>query len=370
MGIYDSSAEGLGRALESGQDGKMIGVSNMSALIGKSVQAGGGLNGVMQWVPMNDVISTLSGLIEAREKVKQTLYEVSGISDIVRGEVDPREKATQSRIKAQFASARLDQRRRAVERTARDVSRIQVEIMAELYDPLTIREQSGFDYLSEIEGLEDEMKEQVWQQVAELLQQDKARGFRVDVETDSTVEMDAGQTQEARTEFLQSAGNFLNNALPVMQASPELVPVMGEMLLFTVRGYRAGRTLETAFEEAVQSLKEQVEQQKQAAAQQQEQGPPPDPKAEAEAAKIQQQMQMEGQKGQAQLQGMQQKAQIEGQKGQTQLQQLQQQGQFEGAKGQLELSQSQAELQAMVEKLQIEKEILEAKLETAEATVQ
>ena len=64
-------------------------------------------------------------------------------------------------------------------------------------------------------------------------------GFRVDVETDSTVEMDAGQTQEARTEFLQSAGNFLNNILPVMQTVPDLVPVAGEMLLFTVRGYRA-----------------------------------------------------------------------------------------------------------------------------------
>ena len=92
----------------------------------------------------------------------------------------------------------------------------------------------------------------MWGQVAELTAEtDKARGFRIDVETDSTVEMDAGQTQGARTEFLQSAGNFLNNALPVMQAAPDLVPVMGEMLLFTVRGYRAGRTLETAFEEAV-----------------------------------------------------------------------------------------------------------------------
>ena len=53
----------------------------------------------------------------------------------------------------------------------------------------------------------------------QLLKSDHARGFRVDVETDSTVEMDAGQTQEARTEFLTSAGNFLNNALPVMQST-------------------------------------------------------------------------------------------------------------------------------------------------------
>ena len=115
-----------------------------------------------------------------------------------------------------------------------------------------------------------------------------------------TVEMDAGQTQEARTEFLTSAGNFLNNALPVMQASPDLTPLMGEMMLFAVRGYRAGRTLESAFEEAVQSMKQKLEQQQQA----EQQGPPPDPAAEAEAQKIQQQAQIEGAKGQAQTSGL------------------------------------------------------------------
>ena len=190
----------------------------------------------------------------------------------------------------------------------------------------------------------------------------------MDVETDSTVEMDAGVTQESRTEFLQSAGTFLNNILPVMQAEPSLVPVAGEMLLFAVRGYRAGRTLESAFEEAVQSMNQKLEQQQQAEAQQQQQGPPPDPKAEAEAAQIQQHMQLEGQKGQAQLQVMQQKAQIEGQKGQAQIQQIQQQGQIEGQKGQLQLSQDQAALQALIQKLQIENEILQAG--AAEATIQ
>ena len=150
---------------------------------------------------------------------------MSGISDIVRGQVDPREKASQSKIKAGFATQRLDQRRRAVERTARDAARIQVELMAELYSSDTIRQQSGFDLMREIEGLQPEQpgqpdpKEELWEAVMQLLKSDHTRGFRVDVETDSTVEMDAGQTQEARTEFLTSAGNFLNNALPVMQSS-------------------------------------------------------------------------------------------------------------------------------------------------------
>ena len=362
VGLYDASAEGLGKALDSEQDGKMVAVSNMAGLLGKSTT--GGLDGLVQFLPISEIAQTLIHLYQARDQVKQTVYEVTGISDIVRGEVDPREKATQSKIKANFATQRLDQRRRAVERTARDTARIQVELMVELYSPETIREQSGFDLMREVEALEPDIKEQLWAQVIELLKSEHSRGFRVDVETDSTVEMDAGQTREARTEFLQSAGQFLNNALPVMQSSPDLTPLMTEMLLFTVRGYRAGRTLETSFEEAAQKIRQKVEQ-----AEQQPQQPPPDPKAEAEAQRIQQQMQLDGAKGQAQMQQMQQKGQLEAQKGQLEAQLEAHKGELEAQKGQIELAQEQAELQALVQKLELEIEKLELVNEKMKAQI-
>ena len=217
VGVYDASAEGLGKLLQATKDGEMIPVSNFAALIAKSSTAGGGMNGVVAWLPMSETINTLIGLYQSRDQAKQTLYEVSGLSDIVRGQVDPREKLGQSQMKAQFTSQRLDQRRRAVERTARDVCRIMVEIMAELFTPMTLREQSGFDYMQEVQQAESEQPgvgDLLWQQVEELIGNEKARGFRIDIETDSTVEMDSGQTKQERNEFLQSAGSFLGNALP------------------------------------------------------------------------------------------------------------------------------------------------------------
>ena len=158
-------------------DGKMVGISNLSALIGKSAVAGGGMNGVVVWLPMEMVAATLRGLYEARDQAKNTLYEMSGISDIVRGQVDPREKASQSKIKASFATQRLDQRRRAVERTARDAARIQVELMAELYSPDTIRQQSGFDLMREVEGMDPAHKEQLWEAVVQLLTERSCAGL-------------------------------------------------------------------------------------------------------------------------------------------------------------------------------------------------
>ena len=296
--------------------------------------------------------NTLIGLYGARDQVKQTLYEVSGVSDIVRGEVDPREKASQSRIKAQFASQRLDQRRRSVERCARDVARIQVELMVELYSPETLREQSGFDQLTEIQKLDEGTREQVWKQSVELIQSDKARGFRIDVETDSTIEMDANQQQESRVEFMTAAGNFLGNVFPLVQAAPQLANVVGELMLFTVRSYRAGRTLESTFEEAVDQTREAIEQA-------QQQGGQGDPEAEAAAAREQQKMQIEGQKGQMELQRMQQQGQIEAQKGALELQQ-------ENA----ELQQKAQELEADRDRIEAERRKLELELEAKRVAIE
>ena len=38
--------------------------------------------------------------------------------------------------------------------------------MTELYSPMTIREQSGFDFMSEMEGADEAQREQLWNQVA------------------------------------------------------------------------------------------------------------------------------------------------------------------------------------------------------------
>ena len=353
VGVYDSSAQGIGDLLQS-NDGTMVPVDNMASIISKGQGSGGGLTGVIAFMPLKEIAETLTGLYASRERIKALLYEVSGVSDIIRGQVDPREKASQSQIKAQFASKRLERRRRSVERCARDTARIAIEVVLELYPSDTLRLQSGFDMLPEIQGMEDMSKQQAWMAVEQLLRNDKLRGFRVDVETDSTIALDEGNDSEQRNQFLQSAGNFLNQALPVMQASPDLVPVMGEMLLFAIRGSRAGRTLEAKFTEAVDGMAQRVQKQQadeQAAAQQAAQaqaegqppegGPPPDPVAEAKAGQIQQQAQIDGQ--QAQISG--QQAQIEGQKAQVELQMLQAKADFEQQKYALELQKLQIQAQ-------------------------
>lgn len=108
-----------------------------------------------------------------------------------------------------------------------------------------------------------------------LLRNDVLRSFRIDIETDSTIAIDEQAEKQQRSEFVQSAGTFLERALPVAQAVPSLAPFLGEMMMFFVRGFRAGRNLESSLENALTKL---MEQQKQ---------PPPPPPPDPAMVKIQ-----------------------------------------------------------------------------------
>lgn len=304
IGIYDASVEGLGRIL-SDYDGqnKLVPVTNMSAITSKGSQ-GGQVSNVVQFFPLDTIASTLVGLYDARERTKQTLYEVSGIADVLRGVVDPREKLGQSQIKSQHAGQRIGQRQKAIENHARDLIRRKAEIMSEHYSPQLLRELSGYDQLPEVvrmrkSGDPNAMQyvEMMFSQAIGLLKSDRMRGFRVEIETNSTVMPDEQSEKQDRIEFLGAAGQFMEKAIGALQFYPQIAPLLGEMLLFTVRGFRTGRSLESAFEQAVENLQggEGMERQQD------------DPQAQAPASGQKERMDAQ------QMQHMQQKALLDGQ---------------------------------------------------------
>ena len=82
-----------------------------------------------------------------------------------------------------------------------------------------------------------------------LLRNERLRGFRVDIEVDSTIYGDAQQEKGDRTQFLTAITGFLQQALQMSAQVPEIAPLMGKFLQFGVRGFRVGRDLESAIEE-------------------------------------------------------------------------------------------------------------------------
>lgn len=363
-GIYDATYPELKRILSEGVDNRMIGVKNYAEFASK-----GGLKGSLDFIPIKDVVEALVRLYEARDRVKADMAEITGLSDIVRGQAQGAAKtATEQRIKGQFASLRLEDRKKEVARFARDAIRIAAEIISEQFSPQVLAEMTGIIpvIMDEVESeaapgvspppgngapgsapspaagqqpmtmqTPQEAAQQLFMQACELLRSDKMRTFRIDIETDSTIEIDKQEAKQAVVELFTAVGGFLEKALPIGQAVPTLAPALGQSILFAFRRFGAGRDVEGLWERAIDDLTK-------AAKNPPPKGPSPDEiKAQAEMQKAQ----MENQR-------QQQQAAIDQQKAQTDLQVSQQ-------KAAIEVETGQQKLQIERERLQLEREKIE-----------
>ncbi len=193
-----------------------------------------------------------------------------------------------------------------------------------------------------------------------LLRNEKLRGFRVDIEVDSTIYGDAQQEKGDRTQFIASVTQFLGQAMAIL---------LGKMLQFGVRGFRVGRDLEAAIEEFCDEAAEKAKKM-------QMMPKPPSPlqiKAETDKAKAQAQIeathaktQRDNIKAQVDVQTNQAKAATEAQKGQAELerQRLQNQGDAVQVAADMQMKQSDLEMR----KMELEIERLRLQLELARLT--
>jgi len=167
------------------------------------------------------------------------------------------------------------------------------------------------------------------------LQNDIIRAFRIEVETDSLVELDEAQEKSDRMEFLTAASGFIEKAI---QAPPELAPLLGEMLMFGVRSFKAGKGMEASLEQFIQAASEKAKQPQQ---------PQPNPemlKLQADQQSSQMSMQLEQAKMQAAQQLEQGKFQLE----QAKMQAAQQADQMR-LQADMQAAQQKAELDAQLE---------------------
>lgn len=315
-GVYDASAQGIDRLLSEGVENKLIPVEQWAVLGG-----GKGLEGVISLFPLDEIMATLTGLYAAREQVKQDLYEITGISDIVRGQGKANETATAQEIKGQFATLRLDNNQKDIARFAKDLVVIMTEVIAKHFSLDTIKQVSGVKLLTEVEKQQIQMQMQqaeqmamqaqqtgqpppppipeeiqelmelpTWEEIEGIIRNDTARNFRIDIETDSTIKTDQENEKKARTEFLAAAGGFIQQM--VLIPNPELQPLLMEMLMFGIKGFKVSRELETTFDNAISKIKKAAEN-----------PAPTPPNPEAEAAKAAEQAKMIETQGKMQIEG-------------------------------------------------------------------
>lgn len=129
--------------------------------------------------------------------------------------------------------------------------------------------------------------------VVALLRNERMRGFKIDVETDSLVEADQNQEKANANELVGALATFFKEFGPVVQAQPALAPMASQLLCFALRRYKVGAELEETVEKAMNEVQQRLE------------NPPPpqpDPADQAKTQQAQIKAQAEGQKSQMELQ--------------------------------------------------------------------
>lgn len=311
VGVYNSEFKELGRLFTEGVDNALIPVTQWGALAEK-----GGLKGAIDLMDVTGIIQALEQVYVASQNQKQIIYEICGISDILRGATDANETLGAQQLKANFGNLRLKSRQNEVARFAGDLFKLKAQIICKQYDPQLIVK------MSNIQGAEDGRDPAKVAGALGLLKSSDARDFQIAVESDTLAQIDELAERQAAQEAIQAIAQFLQQAGPMVAAQPETLPMASEMLLFLVRRFRAGRSLESAIERAMSAL-----QQKAAQAQGQQKPDPEQMKIQAAQASDQARAQADAQiatiKAQAEMQMHQQKIQFD-----AQLQQLKSQNEM------------------------------------------
>ena len=318
-GVYDASASELQRLFSEGENNTMIPVHNWMAFAEKQ-----GMKGAIDLVDLQPFASALMSCYQAMEQVKGQIYELMGIADIQRGQTDPNETLGAQIIKSNNAAGRLKTQQHAVVDFATTLLNIKAQIICNHFTDDTIVKISGAMQLS------DQDKVHI-PAALQLLRDEAAKNFRIEVTSDSMIYQDEQQEKADRMAFLQAVGGFIQQAVPMVQQAPELAPMALEMLKFGVTAFKAGKQLEGIIDETADKLR--------VAAQQAEGQPKPMPvelqKAQMDAQSKMQQMQMQSQLEQQKLQ-----AQMELEKAKQEYQAQENQLKF-----QLEAQRNQAELE-------------------------
>lgn len=247
VGIYDVSWQAIGDLLQ-GQENKMIAVDGWAML-----KEGGGAAGKVEWFPIDVVIQVLMSLYEARDIAKQNLYEISGISDIQRGATDPDETLGAQRIKAQWGTLRARDTQKDVQRFARDALRLKTEIVSEIFQFSTILEMAGFSPELLQQYMPQGVQPQQFLAETEKLIRGQMRNFKIDVESDSTIEPDEERERASRLETLAGVGQFIEQAAALVEQGPEGAKLAGELILFGVRSFRNADSLEEPIQQAAEA---------------------------------------------------------------------------------------------------------------------
>lgn len=269
-GIYDSVLSELADLLK-GDDGDLVPSENTAKLYALN----GDLNKAVWMLPIDMLARVLKELYLSRDQAKAAIYEITGISDIVRANTKASETLGAQELKANFANLRLSRLQKEVQRYVRDVIRLMAEVMGEQFAVATLAQMTGLQFpdqqmkiqaqaqAQQLSAQQQEIPEQLqavlmvpsWDEIMQVLKSDFAREYRVDVETDSTVADTLANDMQALRDVLTGLVEFWQGVGPAVLSGAIDMQAVKAISLQITRRAKLGLEVEDALENGMKQPK-------------------------------------------------------------------------------------------------------------------
>lgn len=280
-GFYASGEESLSNAIEKVL--KQRDNSSVLVPVPAHLMAGQSMKDAILWLPVDQIAMTIKELIAIRKEVISDVYQITGISDIMRGDTNASETLGAQQLKSQYGSIRIKERQAEMIRVARDLTRIAAEIIAENFQAETLvsMSQMQLPQRAQVQMQQQQMQQQAMmaqqagqppqkmppppvtlEDVIEMIREQHIRPFVLDIETDSTIQPDENAEKQRANEFMQALGGFLGQAIPMVLQVPQSAPLATEALKFVASKFRAGRQLEGAIDKFAEQIEQSASQPK------------------------------------------------------------------------------------------------------------
>ncbi len=277
-GIYDGELGDDIANLMKADDNELV-----PAEKGASLAAEKGLDNAIWFMPIDKLVLVLQQLYQARETCKQVIFDITGIADIMRGSTKASETLGAQELKSSWGTLRIKNKQKEVQRYVRDLLRIMLEVAATKFDEETWAKMTGLPYLTtvqaeqlqmqmqamqqqamsqpqqpgqppdgpppEMQQIQQQLQQPTWGQVLGLLRDDMQRSYRIDIETDSTVEPDATNAQQDIMAVMAAMGQVMNGIGPLVLQGALPFQAAQTMLLTVVRAFKGGRPLEESIKQ-------------------------------------------------------------------------------------------------------------------------
>lgn len=268
VGVYDKSNDEIKRLFSEGVENQLIPVDNWALFAEKK-----GLEGTIQWLPIEAVVATIAQLQMQQDKKVSQLYELTGMADIIRGTSQQQyTSAEETKAVVKYASVRMQKLQNEFAAWVSCLQNLKAEIICKHFQPESIMKQSNIAMTADAGAAQGAIA---------FMQRDDSIMFRIRVQPESMAMADYQQMKADRSEFLAAISQFMQASQPLMEMNKQATPILLQLLRWGLAGFKGAQEIQGVMDQAIKAAT--------AAAKQPDQ-PKPDPKLEAikaeSAAKI------------------------------------------------------------------------------------